>query len=218
MKTIVHRSKYDPVAVFFDFGGVLTTSLFEAFGNFSERISGDRDLVERILLADEEVANALVEHEEGRSSDEDFEVALARKLLTYGVDIKAYGLIEQMQADVKPDRQMLQLVGLVKEAGYHVALVSNSLGRNCYAGFDLESMFDVQVISGIEGVRKPSQIPYLIACDRLGISPFQAIMVDDMAENIVSAHELGMGAILHSRSHDTAARLADLLPQLSFAY
>ena len=198
--------------VLFDFGGVLTTSVIESFKNFSERVSGDSRLLLRILMEEPAAKKALTDHEEGRIEHEDFERIVAQSLTAAGAPIEADGLIAGMQAELHPDPEMLKVVEALKVAGIPVALVSNSLGRDCYQGYDLDELFDVQVISGIEGVRKPSRRLYEIACERLGVNPDNAIMIDDLAQNIDAARRLGMGGIVHTDVATTSAALLELLP------
>lgn len=200
-----------PKAVLFDFGGVLTESVLESFADFSEEISGDRELLLTILTQDEEAKTALVDHECGRIEDEAFEAAVAGALARSKVTVEASGMIAKMQRGLHRDEAMIDLVATLRAAGIRVGLVSNSLGRDCYAGFDLDAMFDAQAISGIEGVRKPSRALYETACLRLGVAPTQAIMIDDLAVNIKAATALGMGGIVHTDATTTAAALSAML-------
>ena len=117
----------------------------------------------------------------------------------------------RMQSRLLPDPPMLELLHDVRRSGLAVGLVSNSLGRNCYAGFDLDALFDAQAISGHEGVRKPSRRLYEVAGERLGIDPTEAVMIDDLAQNITAAGRLGMGGIVHTDATSTRAALAQLL-------
>lgn len=208
---MIRAPKHDPAAVLFDFGGVLTTSVLDAFGAFSEEVSGDPKLLFELLTGDSSAARAFVDHEEGRIAAEDFEESLAAGFASHGVTVPADGLIAGMQRRLRPDPDMLELVDRVRSLGMGVALVSNSLGRDCYAGFNLDALFDVQAISGIEGTRKPSKRLYGIACERLGVEPTQAIMVDDLSQNIESAVGLGMGGIVHSSAEETTRALGQLL-------
>lgn len=144
-------------AVLIDFGGVLITSLFDAFKEFGASIGSDPKLPLTVLANDPEAAALLVEHEEGRIEDEAFEIGFAERLAAHGATTEATGLIARLQAGLKPDPAMLELVKDLRSQGYLVALGSNSLGRDCYAGFDLDEMFDVVVISAAVGVRKPSR-------------------------------------------------------------
>ncbi|WP_293782041.1 HAD-IA family hydrolase [uncultured Aeromicrobium sp.] len=176
-----------PKAVLFDFGGVLTTSVLNGFSDFSERVSGDRRLVLRLLSTDPEAKWLLVEHEEGRLDHDAFEVGFAQCLRSAGAEVETDGLIACLQSHLHPDDEMIALLASVRRLGFAVGLVSNSLGRDCYAGFDLDELFDAQAISGVEGVRKPSRRLYEIACERLGVGVDEAIMIDDLAQNIAAA-------------------------------
>ncbi|MGW4393494.1 HAD family hydrolase [Streptomyces sp. NPDC004685] len=200
-------------AVLFDFGGVLTTSLIEAFEAFGATLGVDPRLPLRLLAKDERSGALLVEHEEGRLGQRDFEDGFAERLRAHGADIQGPGLLSLMQAGLRPDRAMLDLVAEVRNAGHRVGLLSNSLGDDCYAGFDLESMFDAVVISGEIGVRKPSRRAYAIACERLGAEPGETVMVDDLEHNIVAARRAGLAGILHREAATTAAELRAMLHQ-----
>lgn len=204
-------------AVLIDFGGVLTTSLFEAFKEFGASIGSDPRLPLTVLANDAEAAALLVEHEEGRLEDELFEIGFAERLAAHGATTEAKGLIARLQAGLKPDPAMLELVKDLRGQGYLVALVSNSLGRDCYAGFDLDQMFDAVVISAAVGVRKPSRRIYEIACEKLGVSPTEAVMIDDLKHNLEGAASLGIAGVLHKDAETTRRSLRDLLTPLAAA-
>ncbi|WP_332873357.1 HAD family hydrolase [Nocardia aurea] len=66
-----------------------------------------------------------------------------------------------------------------------MAIVSNSLGDDCYRGFDLHAIADVVVISSEIGVRKPSRRIYEVACEQLDVEPAACLMIDDLDQNLV---------------------------------
>jgi putative hydrolase of the HAD superfamily len=193
-------------AVLFDFGGVLTTAVLAAFAEFGAEL-GDPRLPLRLLTRDPESSALLVDHEEGRIGQREFEAGFARRLRAHGVDIDDAGLVDRIQSRLHPDPEMIRLVADIRAAGHRVGLLSNSLGDDCYAGFDLPTMFDAVTISADIGIRKPSRRSYLIGCERLGVAPEQTIMVDDLEQNITAAELLGLGGILHRDAESTAARL-----------
>jgi putative hydrolase of the HAD superfamily len=197
-------------AVLFDFGGVLTSSVVEAFGALGESM-GDRRLPLRLLATDEESKRLLAAHEEGRIPAESFEEGFAARLRAHGADAPSAGLLMRLQAAMRPDRDMIDLVSSVRADGYRVGLLSNSLGDHCYAGFDLAAMFDAVVISAEIGARKPSRVAYRVACERLGVQPDETVMVDDLEQNIVAAQRLGLAGVVHRDATATARELADLL-------
>lgn len=199
-----------PHAVLFDFGGVLTSSVMEAFAAFGDEI-GDRHLPLRLLSKDPEGKALLVDHEEGRITHAEFETGYAARLRAHGVETEADGLIGRMQARMRPDPAMITLVSDLRAEGRPVGLLSNSFGDDCYAGFDLTAMFDAVTISAEIGVRKPSRRAYLTACERLGADPAATVMVDDLAHNIDAAARIGMPGVVHSDAERTRVALEALL-------
>jgi FMN phosphatase YigB (HAD superfamily) len=61
------------------------------------------------------------------------------------------------------------------------------------------------------GLHKPQPEIYLLACERLGVEPADAIFVDDLRENIAGAEAVGMTGVLHRDPTETVSRLEDLL-------
>lgn len=120
-------------AVLVDFGGVLTTSVHEAFERFGAEL-GDPGLPMRLLRDDPESAQLIVEAESGRMEDEEFEARFAARLAAHGAEVEADDLIRRMQAGMAADDEMLALISGLRAAGHPVALVTNSFGRHCYDG------------------------------------------------------------------------------------
>jgi putative hydrolase of the HAD superfamily len=199
-----------PYAVLFDFGGVLTTSVMDAFAAFGESL-GDRGLPLRLLSRDPEGAALLVDHEEGRITEAEFEQGFAARLAAHGVEVEADGLVRRMQSGLRPDHETIALVAELRAEGRPVGLLSNSFGDDCYAGHDLPAMFDAVTISAEIGVRKPSRRAFLLACERLGVAPEETVMVDDLTHNIDAAARVGMNGVVHTHARSTRAQLATLL-------
>ncbi|MGW5377167.1 HAD family hydrolase [Nocardia sp. NPDC003999] len=200
-------AEHRATAVLFDFGGVLTSSVFEAFREFGESIGCDPRLPLRLFSDDVEARALLVAHEEGRIGEREFEQGFAARLRAHGVEVDGAGLVHRIQSGLRADSAMIELVTEVRNAGFRVGLLSNSLGDDCYAGFDLASMFDAVTISGEIGVRKPSRRAYDIACARLNVEPGATVMVDDLPQNIVAAEHAGLTGVLHRDAADTIERL-----------
>ncbi|MGB6245717.1 MULTISPECIES: HAD family phosphatase [Gordonia] len=204
--TVAARGVVDAVLV--DFGGVLTTSVIDAFSEFGAEL-GDPGLPIRLLAGDAESKALLADHESGRIDADAFEQGFAGRLRAHGVEVEAAGLQARMQSRLRPDEQMLDLVDRLRRAGTPVALVSNAFGRDCYAGFDLTSLADEVVISSELGVRKPSRRIYQEACRLLEVRPQSAVMIDDLQQNLDGAARLGIAGILHTSAAETESRLAD---------
>ena len=190
-------------ALLVDFGGVLTTSVHDAFRAFSSQVSGDPELVLRLLSRDAESSRLLVENECGRLDDESFEHGFAARLAAHGVRVSARGLLKRMHSGFSADREMCGTLAALRAGGMPVALVTNSFGSGCYDGFDLPALADVVVISSDVGVRKPSRRIYAIACERLGVAPATCVLVDDIKHNLDGAARLGIAGVLHTSAKRT---------------
>lgn len=199
-----------PQAVLTDFGGVLTSDVFDAFRAVSHRISGDPCLIERLLREDEASGRLLVEHECGRLSQAGFEDGFAGRLRAHGVAAVPAGLVTQIQDGLRLDEVMLSAVARLRSDGVPVAIVSNAFGDDCYRGVDLDAIADTVVISSDVGVRKPSRRIYRIACERLGADPAACVMIDDLRHNLDGAERLGIRGLHHLNSTATVHRLAEI--------
>jgi putative hydrolase of the HAD superfamily len=202
-------------AVLFDFGGVLTTSVVAAFEALGRELGAAPGQLLRLLSKDAPSGALLVAHEEGRIGEREFEDGFAARLRAHGVEVEETEagprLLSRLQARLLPDTEMVALVTKVRADGYRVGMLSNSLGDDCYAGFDLPALFDAVTVSGEIGVRKPSRRAYAIACERLGVRPEETVMVDDLEQNITAAARLGIAGVLHRSAPATEAALARLL-------
>ncbi|MEN3121952.1 HAD family phosphatase [Janibacter sp. LM] len=198
-------------ALLIDFGGVLTAPIGPAFGALAADAGLAPDAALRLLATHEGARTALAEHEVGRLDDEGFEDAFAAAMLEAGGRIEPRGLLARLAAHLHLDEPMIDVVRQARAAGVPVALVSNSLGRDCYARVDLDELFDVSVVSGQVGARKPSRQIYRIACERLGVEPTDCVLVDDLEHNLVGAARLGIRGILHRSADESLPRIREAL-------
>ena len=194
-------------AVLVDFGGVLTTSVLEAFEDFGASVGAVPGLLLELLRNDAACRKLLVEHESGGIDADAFDRGFAEQLHAHGVAVDADRLSVRMQAGLRRDDDTVRLIEELRATRVPIALVSNAFGRDCYAGFDLGALADVVVISSEVGVRKPSRRIYAIACERLGVTPEQAIMIDDLRQNLDGAARLGIAGVLHTDAADTRKQL-----------
>lgn len=194
-------------ALLVDFGGVLTTSVLKAFEDFGVSVGAARGLLLELLSNDAACRKLLVEHESGRIDADAFDRGFAVRLHAHGVAVDPERLSVRMQAGLRRDDDTVRLIEELGTAGVPIALVSNAFGRDCYAGFDLNALADVVVISSEVGIRKPSRRIYAIACERLGVTPEQAIMIDDLQQNLDGAARLGIAGVLHTDAADTRKQL-----------
>lgn len=196
-----------PKALLVDFGGVLTSSVFDSFRAYAGGVGPDPRLIEKLFREDKPSQEALVRHETGEETIEEFERVFAERLRAHGAEVEATGLVAALTESLRPDEPMIGAVRRAGEHGIATVLVSNSLGYEAYEGYDLESLLDHVILSGHVGVRKPSRKIYEMGAEAAGVEPAECVMIDDLAQNISGAERLGMRGIVHVRSEETLPEL-----------
>jgi epoxide hydrolase-like predicted phosphatase len=192
------------VALLIDWGGVLTTSMMGSFEAFGRREGVD---VRTAFRDDPEAREALIELETGRIEIATFEARLGAAL---GVD--PTDLARRLTQEVRPDVEMIDAVRAFHDRGVPTALVSNSWREDDY---DVDDLFDVIVLSGSIGVRKPDRRIYVLAAERLGVAHERCVFVDDLGGNLKPAKALGMATIHHTAAASTIPQLERLLSPLN---
>lgn len=201
-------------ALIVDFGGVLTTPLHLAMGHFAEDVGIDlQDLVRAALgiyTGDDD--DLVVGFETGRIGLAEFESAFAKRLsdLT-GVEVAPEDLVVRIFAGLKLETAMFSAVGAARKGGLKTGLLSNSWGMDLYPRSELDELFDVVVISGEVGVRKPDPLIFAITTERLGVSPEHCVFVDDHPGHLQAAADAGMATVLHISPEQTIAELEQML-------
>lgn len=190
-----------------DWGGVLTTNLFRSFALFCEQTGLAPEAVRDAFRSDPEGTRLLVEFECGRMPEDEFERGLAGVL---GVG-EHEGMIGRLFGAMEADTAMVEAVAAFKAAGVRTGLLSNSWGAGSYDRSVFPRLFDVLVISGEEGVRKPDAEIYEIAAQRMGLPPSELVFVDDIPGNLKPARALGIATVHHVEAATTIPRLEELL-------
>lgn len=190
-----------------DWGGVLTTDVFVSFEAFCVDEGLRPQLVRDAFMEDPRARGLLADFECGRLAEADFEREFARTLGLARPD----GLIERLFGRVRADEFMQDAVAAFKAAGVRTGLLSNSWGTATYDRRRFDALFDVLVISGEEGVRKPSPEIYATATERIELEPAELVFVDDLRGNLKPARALGMATVHHVDAAATIAQLEELL-------
>jgi len=189
-----------------DWGGVLTTNLFESFTAHCERIGIEPQSLRSRFDGDPEARDLLIALEKGQLEEASFEQRLSGLL-----ECEPEGLIDGLFAGVRPDEAMLEAVRRAHASGVRTALVSNSWGVHRYPRELFEELFDGVVISAEEGIRKPSRRMYELGAERAGVQAAQCVYVDDVPFNLTPAEELGMATVHHTSAEKTIPELERLL-------
>ncbi|MDX6632697.1 MAG: putative hydrolase of the superfamily [Solirubrobacterales bacterium] len=206
MDTAPTPSQPSHSALLIDFGGVLTTDIWQSFDAFCRAEGLPEGTIKQMFRDRPEALAELRKLEKGEADEAAFEASFAELL-----GVSADGLIERLFEGMEPADRMLEAVRRVRTAGRLTCLVSNSWSLAHYDEAQLRELFDAIVISGQVGLHKPQPEIYELAAERLGLAPPACVFVDDLRENCAGAEAVGMAAILHRDVDETLARLEDLL-------
>jgi putative hydrolase of the HAD superfamily len=199
-------------AVLFDFGGVLSTSPFDAFARYER----DHDLPHgflRSVNATDPDTNAWARLERAEVDLAGFDAAFAAESAQLGHRVPGADVLRLLSGDIRPE-----MVEAVRRCGERLRtglLTNNVLGSMDDPRVDeLLALFEVVVESSVVGVRKPERAFYELACERLRIAPPEAVFLDDLGVNLKPAREMGMATI---KVTDPAEALAELEAVVGFA-
>jgi putative hydrolase of the HAD superfamily len=190
-----------------DFGGVLTTSMWEGFDEFCRSEGIEEGAVRSLFKHEPEALADLRLLETGEIEPEEFERRFGARLGIRDTE----GLIARMFAAVRPEERLIGAVRAAREAGVRTGLVSNSWGTSIYDPDVLDDLFDEVVISGEVGLRKPDPEIFALTARRLGVEPERCVFVDDHPGHLKAAGELGMTTVLHRTPAETISELKGLL-------
>jgi epoxide hydrolase-like predicted phosphatase len=190
-----------------DYGGVLTTNVWESFSAFCAAEDLEPDKVRGLFRSDPRALELLRELETGKLDEDEFSEQFAPLL---GIS-RHEGLVDRLFAGMEPDLPMIDSLRHARAAGVRTGLISNSWGRGRYDRDSFDELFDGVVISGEVGLHKPQPEIFRLGAERIGLDPSDCVFVDDLRENCAGAEAVGMTAVLHRDTNETLARLEELL-------
>jgi putative hydrolase of the HAD superfamily len=192
-----------------DYGGVLTTNVWDSFRAFCEAEGIDREEVKRAFRDRPEAMALLRRLEAGELTEEEFS-PLFGPIIGVRED-RHEGLVDRLFAGMRPEEGMIEALRRARAAGLKTGLISNSWGRGRYDRDSFSQLFDGVVISGEVGLYKPQPEIFRLGAERVGLPPQECVFVDDLRENCAGAEQVGMTAVLHRGADASLERLEELL-------
>ncbi len=194
-------------AVYFDLGGVLVRTEFQA---------PREHLAERLGMEYEGIIKAVFESETSRKasigaiSEDDHWAAVMRKLRLPASETQA--VREEFFAGDVIDRKLLDFMRELRKT-MKVGLISNAWSdmRPWIVKEKFDDAFDAMIISAEAGVMKPDARIYQIALEKFGVAPAEAVLLDDFLENVEGARAVGMAAIHFTQPEQALEELKQLL-------
>ena len=198
-------------AVIWDFGGVLTSSPFEAFNRFEKERGLPLDIIRR-TNAENHFENAWAKFERAEVNLDEFDALFAAESKALGAEVRGRDVLPLLSGDLRP--QMVEALRRVKQA-FRTGCITNNLpanqmgstgGRSLYVA-EVMALFDHVIESAKIGLRKPDPKIYAMMIEALGVDPKACVYLDDLGVNLKPAREMGMTTI---KVTDPARALAEL--------
>lgn len=206
-------------AVLWDFGGVITTSPFEAFARYERARALPNGFI-RSVNARNPDTNAWARLERNEIGAESFDVIFRAEALALGHDVPGSDVLPLLSGDVR--QRMVATLDRLKAAGFRLGCITNNANVGNGAGMAANAdaadrvsailgRFDHVIESSKAGVRKPDPRIYVMMCEALDVAPEHCIYLDDLGINCKPAAMLGMRAIKVTTEEQALADLGALL-------
>jgi len=189
-------------AVIWDFGGVLTSSPFEAFTRYETEHGLPKDFI-RSVNARNGDTNAWAKLERSEVDGAGFDALFRAESQALGHEVPGKDVLALLSGELRP-----AVIEALKTCKAHVkvgcitnnapigkgASMSNDASKAAKASAVL-SLFDHVVESSKLGIRKPDPRIYALMCEALDVEPSNCIYLDDLGINLKPARAMGMTTI-----------------------
>ncbi len=94
---------------------------------------------------------------------------------------------------------MLELLEVLKQRGYKLGLVTSRTKDTTWSGlehYDMDKYFNAVITAGDTDKHKPDPEPIIIALERMGTLPEEAIMVGDTMFDLLCARNAGVKSVI----------------------
>lgn len=189
-------------AVIWDFGGVFTTSPFEAFTRYEEQNGLPKDFVRSVNAVNIQ-ENAWAKLERSEVTAEEFDVLFRNESRDLGHEVPGKDILGLLSGDVRP-----AVVEALKICKQHVKVgcITNNAPVGKGAGMssdakkaaqvsEIMEQFDHLIESSKLGIRKPDPRIYALMCEALDVDPARCVYLDDLGINLKPARAMGMHTI-----------------------
>jgi putative hydrolase of the HAD superfamily len=187
-------------AVIWDFGGVFTTSPFEAFERYEREKGIPVGIIRKINSANHE-DNAWARFERAAIDFAGFDEAFAAEARMLGYEIPGRDVVALLAGEFRPE--MIEALRRIRSRFKTGCITNNmppdaagatNLSRSIYSR-EIMELFDELIESSKVGIRKPDPRIYLMMCEKLGVKPDACVYLDDLGGNLKPARALGMTTI-----------------------
>jgi putative hydrolase of the HAD superfamily len=200
-------------AVIWDFGGVLTSSPFEAFARFEAERGLPADIIRR-TNANNHWDNAWAKFERAELDIDAFDELFATESLALGAEVRGRDVLPLLSGDLRPE-----MVEALRRTAKHfrTGCITNNLPANAIGSLgghrlyitEVMALFDHVIESAKIGLRKPDPRIYRMMVEALDVDPRNCVYLDDLGVNLKPAREMGMTTIKVIDSAQAITELED---------
>ena len=185
-------------AVIWDFGGVITSSPFEAFNKFELDNNLPKDII-RTINSENPDDNAWAKFERNDIDINEFDTLFSKESDKKGFQISGKQVVKLLSGDIR--KPMVDFLLSLKE-NYKLGCITNNIQNSkddkvnhLNQASQVMKIFDHIIESSRVGLRKPDPKIYYMSCDALGVRPEECIYLDDLGINLKPARKIGMTTI-----------------------
>ena len=185
-------------AVIWDFGGVITSSPFEAFNKFELDNNLPKDII-RTINSENPDDNAWAKFERNDIDINEFDTLFSKEADKKGFQISGKQVVKLLSGDIR--KPMVDFLLSLKES-YKLGCITNNIQNSkddkvnhLNQASQVMKIFDHIIESSKVGLRKPDPKIYYMSCDALGVRPEECIYLDDLGINLKPARKIGMTTI-----------------------
>lgn len=189
-------------AVIWDFGGVITSSPFEAFNRYEGQHGLPRDFI-RTVNATNPDTNAWALFERSKIQPEEFDTRFQEESARLGHSVRGAEVLPLLSGDIRP--QMVAALHACA-ARFKVGCITNNVHTGAGAGMAgtpekaraiaaIMGVFHHVIESSKIGIRKPDPRIYALMCEALDVAPGACVYLDDLGVNLKPAAAMGMRTI-----------------------
>ncbi|MEP1142720.1 MAG: HAD-IA family hydrolase [Henriciella sp.] len=189
-------------AVIWDFGGVFTSSPFEAFTQYEIEKGLPEDFVRSVNAVNIQ-ENAWAKLERSEVTADEFDVLFRDESKALGHEVPGKDILGLLSGSIRP-----AVIDALKICKGHVKVgcITNNAPVGKGAGMssdekkaaqvsEIMGLFDYVIESSKLGIRKPDPRIYALMCEALDVEPANCVYLDDLGINLKPARAMGMHTI-----------------------
>ncbi len=208
-------------AIIWDFGGVFTSSPFDAFNRYEAAHGLPKDFI-RSVNAVNPLDNAWAKLERSEVDPDTFDDLFRSESRALGHEVPGRDVLVLLSGDLRP--RVVEALKVCKAHG-KVGCITNNAPVGQGASMAQEAgkaaqvaevfgLFDYVIESSKLGIRKPDPRIYALMCEALQVDPACCVYLDDIGINLKPARDMGMATI---KVTSEAQMLADLKALTGYA-